>query len=214
MINKAKHIAGKQTTSLKKESLSEVNVCKTPSSTEMNIRFMAQNIRLFIFTVLTAVLLSSVISKTIVLADTLRENGFMTVYEKFTGTSTYMKVIPAMNDTVYALEVKLLDKSGGIPVEGALIEVEGINVPKDASVGMNKLSGSEGTAKFNIEAGDFTIGFNPEMFPEEYKIPFPMQVSIKSAGTTTVTVNLEKLSSGKPEGLMKTAESEKPVESR
>lgn len=144
-----------------------------------------------LLSIFTVILIGTAIIKSSALLEDFSQNGLFSTYAKIMGINNQMKVIPAMNDTVYTLEIKLYDKKSGNPVPGALIEIEGNTADDGETISLNKSSDMEGSARFSIQAGTFSIGFLEEMFPEGFKLPAPYLVSINSAGTTTVTINLE-----------------------
>lgn len=141
---------------------------------------------------LTAICATFVIINSAALLGKLEDNGFAGVYGRVAGINPQIEVVPAMNQTVYSLEVKLLDKSSGDPIPGVLIDITGGLTLEGNSVKANKLSDSEGSARFSVHEGYFQVSFPVEMLPFGYKQPDPITVGIKTAGTTTVTIELEK----------------------
>ena len=166
-----------------------IKSCRSISSKEG--KCLALHRLKYLFGILLVIFLSTAAFKSSVLLEDLRQKGFTSTYEKISGVNTQMKVIPAMNDTVYTLEIKLLEKNSGTPVSGALIEVNGKTVVDKKTIDLNKSSDTEGTARFSVQAGTFRIGFLPEMFPNGFILPAPSFVNITAAGTTTITINLE-----------------------
>lgn len=135
--------------------------------------------------------------------------------ERLKGGNAHATVIAARDQNIYSVEVRMVDKQTGEPVQGLQMFLGGRLTDNKKNYSESGTSDNFGKAKFNILKGEFKLEFDRLQFPENYNIPAPYPFEVKAAGTTIITVNLEKTEAKKPgiaEVLIMGAEN-KPLES-
>lgn len=140
---------------------------------------------------LSAMFLAVALANTSILLNKLESNGFAGVFGRVAGINPQIEVIPAMNQTVYSLEVRLQDKKSGLPITDVLVDITGGKTGSARAISLNKLSDTEGSARFFVHQGYYQVSFPSEMLPAGYKQPAPITVDVETAGTTLVTIDLE-----------------------
>ena len=118
--------------------------------------------------------------------------------ERLRGTNAYTTVIAARDETIYSVEVRTVDKQSGDPVQGLHIFLNGNLADNKKLYSESGTSDELGKVRFNILKGEFRLEFDQSQFPESYNIPASYPFEIKAAGTTIITVNLEKTEVKKP----------------
>jgi hypothetical protein len=118
--------------------------------------------------------------------------------ERLSGTSTYTAVTAARDETIYSVEIRAIDKLTDDPVQGFHILLNGTLSDTGKAYSESGTSDESGKVRFNIQRGGFKLEFDQSEFPESYKIPASYPFEIKAAGTTIITVNLEKTEAKKP----------------
>ena len=108
-------------------------------------------------------------------------------------TSVYnvTQVIPAKEDTIYDLEIKIVDKSDGKPVPGAKINISGTSSLQKKDFNLTLSSDNSGIISSTLDKGTFRLSFVPEGFPSNYNMPAPFFYDLKDSGKTMMTINLE-----------------------
>lgn len=118
--------------------------------------------------------------------------------ERLSGASAYTAVTAARDEIIYSVEVRTVDKLTGDPVQGLQMSLNGILYENGKTYSESGTSDESGKVKFNILKGGFKLEFDQSKFPESYKIPASYPFEVKTAGTTIITVNLEKTEGKKP----------------
>lgn len=117
--------------------------------------------------------------------------------ERLRGVNPYTKIIAARDGIIYSVEVRTVERDSGQPVQGLEMFLDGSPDGGNA-YSESGASDSLGKTRFYISKGSFKLEFDPSKFPENYKIPAPYPFEIKMAGTTIITVSLEKAEAKKP----------------
>lgn len=118
--------------------------------------------------------------------------------ERLRGINPYTRVIAARDGIIYSVEVRMVDRESGDPVQGLEMSLDGSSADGNKAYSESGTSDSSGKARFNITKGDFKLEFDPSKFPESYKMPAPYPFEITTAGTTIITVSLEKTEAKNP----------------
>ncbi len=118
-------------------------------------------------------------------------NDFTTVFSHWKSASTTTEVIPAMDDTIYALQIKLADRKSGKPVTNVQVNINGESSLMKKTYDSTGTVSDTGMAKFILDRGTFRLSFVSSGFPSEYQIPSPFFFDLKEPGTTIITVNLD-----------------------
>ncbi len=180
------------------------------------VKFLAANAK----PLFSAVLLLFLVCAFFINAEAMREDfhskDLDAALERLRGANAYTAVVAARDEIIYSAEVRTVDKESGDPVQGLHMLLDGQLTDNGGKAYSERgISDEEGKAKFNLLKGSFKLGFDPYQFPEDYKIPDPYQFDINTAGTTIITVNLEKNEGKKPgiAELLVLGSGNKPVES-
>ncbi len=119
-------------------------------------------------------------------------NDYATVIAKLKNDNRVTQVISAKDDTIYTLEIKLVDAKEGTPLQDIPVNVEGTSDLLKKNFNETLSTNVIGAARLTLDKGTFRLSFVPSSFPSGYKIPSPYSFSLKTAGTTTITMNLDK----------------------
>jgi hypothetical protein len=113
--------------------------------------------------------------------------------DRMKGITAFSRVVYAKDAAVYALEIRIVDKKTELPVQGIQMHITGKSANKGTAFDLLKTSDTEGKAKVMLDEGSFNISFSYDKFPEEYIMPSPYYFKIESAGTTVLTISLDKM---------------------
>jgi uncharacterized membrane protein len=119
-------------------------------------------------------------------------NSFSNVVSKLTNTNTVTQVISAKDDTIYTLQVKLIDGTTDMPVQGIKISVAGQSKSPEKYYNTSGITDEDGCSRFILGQGTFHLSFTSPTHTSEYNLPSPFFYEIKSAGITILTINTEK----------------------
>ncbi|MCX7841868.1 MAG: hypothetical protein N2489_02180 [Clostridia bacterium] len=120
-----------------------------------------------------------------------KSNNYISVLQKI-NSSKYTAVISAKDDTIYSLEVRLVDSKDGVPVTNAPVNVSGKSDLLKKEFDKTEYTDSKGVAKYILDRGTFRLSFLPSSFPSSYQPPSPFFYELKTAGTTLLTVKVDK----------------------
>jgi hypothetical protein len=116
------------------------------------------------------------------------------------GKSPYSAVTSARDDTVYSVEVRTVDRQSGAPIQGLEMRLEGKLSDSGKDYSESGTSDESGKTRFDLLKGSFQLEFDRSLFPQAYALPSSYPFEINAAGTTIITVNLEK-NEGKKTGI-------------
>lgn len=119
-------------------------------------------------------------------------NNFLNIVSKYTNSNSTTEVVSAKNETIYTLQINLVDSDTNDPVENIEIKVDGKTETGGKFHNLSKITDNEGTAKFHLGKGTFYIDFTPTLLVDNYIIPSPFYFDLTTVGTTIITVNLDK----------------------
>jgi hypothetical protein len=122
-----------------------------------------------------------------------KSNGFTSVIAKIRKPNAVTQVILAKNEAIYSVQVKVVDSINNIPLTGVQLNINGRSSSSDEWFNEAGITDDAGIAKFKLDKGTFYLSFVPASFPAEYQLPSPFFFDIKTAGTTLVTVSLNKM---------------------
>jgi hypothetical protein len=119
------------------------------------------------------------------------DNNFSNIISKITNTNTVTQVISAKNDTIYTLQIKLVDAKSSQPVPQIKINITGKSETPDKHYNTGGVTDENGTVKFTLGKGTFHLFFAPVSSLNNYILPSPFFYELKSVGTTILTINLD-----------------------
>ncbi len=145
-----------------------------------------------IYSLLAVLLIGLTLSGLTSVRNEFRENNFSEVLANLRNVSTSTKVIAAMNDSIYTLQIELKDKETETPLKNVKLTVKSIyeNSMQSSYSGLSRTD-IDGYAKFTLDKGNYFLSFDTMDFPEGYKVPSPIYFEMKEAGTTIITIMLE-----------------------
>jgi len=110
---------------------------------------------------------------------------------RLTNSNSYTEVISAKDDTIYMLQIKLVDAKDNSPISGIQINVNGKRtIPKSTTTSQAK---PMKPAPLNSHwEGNLSPGIFSAEGSTDYILPSPFFYELKSVGTTMLTVNLSK----------------------
>jgi len=119
------------------------------------------------------------------------KNNYKYVLSKITHANTVTEVIAAKDDTIYDVNLKVVDKKSNTPVSGLKVNISGKSSISGKSVNEVLTTDEEGSLKSSLDKGTYKITFISESFPEQYDIPTPFFFELKESGTKVISVALE-----------------------
>lgn len=143
-----------------------------------------------VYIILALAVFALVRHTTVLFKDKIHSNEFASAISKIKGVNSTTHVIPAQDETIYSLEVKLVDEQTGQPLENTIINIRGKSKQDSKEYNEQQITNEKGTVKFSLSKGTFHLSFVPDQFPEGYQIPSPFFVDLKTAGTTVITINI------------------------
>ncbi|HPC99838.1 MAG TPA: hypothetical protein PLA01_00640 [Acetivibrio sp.] len=117
--------------------------------------------------------------------------NFTNVISKLTNANAYTEVVSAKDDTIYTLQIKLVNTKDNSPVPGIQINVSGKTEIPEKYHNLTDITDETGSVKFTLGKGTFRLEFSSYRKPPEYVLPSPFLFDLQSVGTTIVTVNLD-----------------------
>ena len=119
-------------------------------------------------------------------------NNFSNIVSKYTNSNSVTEVVLAKDETIYTLQINLVDSDTNAPVENIQINVNGKTEVRNRHYNLKELTDNEGIAKFHLGKGTFHIDFSPASSQNNYILPSPFYFDLTSVGTTIITINLDK----------------------
>jgi len=119
-------------------------------------------------------------------------NNFSNLISRLTNSNSYTEIISAKDDTIYTLQIKLVDIEDDSPVSGIRISVNGKTENPEKYYTVAGITDETGTVKFTLGKGTFHLAFSPVEGSTDYILPSPFFYDLKTVGTTMLTVNLGK----------------------
>lgn len=117
--------------------------------------------------------------------------NFTSVISKLTSANAYTEVVSAKDDTIYTLQVKLVNSKDNSPISGIQISVSGKTDTPEKYHNLTNITDETGSVKFTLGKGTFRLEFSSPHKPAEYLLPSPFLFDLQSVGTTILTVNLD-----------------------
>jgi hypothetical protein len=150
-----------------------------------------QYTRLFLISVFLLASLGLLLFRLQLVAGDFETYEFYSTLDKIRNPSTVTQVIAAKDDTIYTLQLKLVDNKLKEPLQGVALNISGKSGVSGKQFGEDVYTDSEGIAKLALDKGTFRIAFLPSQYSGKYSIPSPFFTDLKSAGTTIITINLD-----------------------
>ncbi|GEM_PF-344392 len=125
-------------------------------------------------------------------------NSFSNVVSKLTNSNTVTQVISAKDDTIYTLQVKLIDNTTNQPIPEIQVSATGKSKTPEKYFNIAGITDEDGSTKFTLGQGTFHLSFSSVTFLSDYNLPSPFFYELKTAGTTILTINLDKKEIAKP----------------
>ncbi|HEY9059501.1 MAG TPA: hypothetical protein VIO64_03205 [Pseudobacteroides sp.] len=165
------------------------NIIKDQTSCNKNrtIGSIKYGVCIFIFLLVISVL----INKSYIVKKEFLENNFPVVLNKLKNYSTVTKIIPAKDTSISMLLVKLVDKKDKTPVSGLKMHLTGETAAGGVS-SVDIISDENGDARHTLDKGKYRLSFDQDSFPDLYQLPSPVFFELKSAGTTIISIELDK----------------------
>ena len=145
----------------------------------------------YFYIVLFLVIASTMVYKLNSFKKDFDSNDFTPVISRLMGASTITQVISAKDDVIYALQVRLMDKKSNMPVSNMHINIT--SAPDNLIEKFNETATTDetGTARFVLDKGPFLLNFTADNISDIYQIPQPLSFTLKTEGTTIITMNLD-----------------------
>ena len=147
---------------------------------------------------LTAMVIILSILKAGAVRSEFLSNDLTTAVDRMKGITAFSTVVYAQDAALYTLEIRMTDRATGLPVPGIQTTVTGKSAVDDKNYRESLTSDMEGKSNINLDIGSFKLSFDSTSFPEDYKTPPPYMFEISTAGTTVITISLEKVEKSEP----------------
>ncbi|MDP4094845.1 MAG: hypothetical protein Q8920_15980 [Bacillota bacterium] len=155
----------------------------TPSSNRI--------LKVTVFSLICVLMASITFFKVHTITRDFESNDFSSVIYKIRNVSTSTKVIAASGDTIYMLQINLVDQNDNKPVPNTKINISGKSSVNNQTYNETGKTDFSGIAKFYPDKGSYYLSFLTEDFPSQFVMPSPVFIELKTAGTTIMTVNLK-----------------------
>lgn len=148
-------------------------------------------IRIPIYTAIFIILASLTVVRVTSAIYMFEAEDLRAIVPKLKNNNTVTQVIAAKDDTIYAFELRVLDKMDGKPVPGLKINVSGKSSLSEKLFNETSSTDTDGTVKYSLDKGTFKLSFIADQFPEKYKMPSPVFFDLKESGIKIITISLE-----------------------
>ncbi|WP_160317738.1 phage holin family protein [Pseudobacteroides cellulosolvens] len=142
---------------------------------------------IFLFMLVISVL----INKSYIVKKEFLENNFPVIINKLKNYSTVTKIIPAKDTSIYMLLLKLVDKKDKTPIADIKMHLTGEASSRKIN-SLDIVSDENGDARYILDKGKYRLSFDSESFPKSYQMPSSVFFELKSAGTTIISIELDK----------------------
>lgn len=140
---------------------------------------------------LLIIILFSILQYQIIMNE-FRSKDLAAALDRMKGVTSFSRVVYAQDAAIYALEIRIMDKKTGLPIEGIQMNISGKSINEEKTFDELKTSDSDGKVKAILDTGSYNLSFDYGEFPEEYIMPSPYYFKIETAGTTVLTINLDR----------------------
>jgi hypothetical protein len=165
---------------------------KNDVSTSPTRKKVYQVIEVSIIAFIVVSLSSSLYLRVDNIAKYAKDNDFASVFYKMRGVETMSEVIPAKDDFIHDVQIKVVDSKTEQPVKGLRVDISGKNDDNGKNYVDSKKLDDVGQAKFGLDKGFFRLMFYSPSFPsDKYKLPSPVFFQLDTPGTKVLTVSLE-----------------------
>lgn len=168
----------------------QVTAVSREGDTHDKPQYLQDKVKIPLYITLTVLIIAAIWYRGYTFRKDFDANNFETVLTKMRNTQTVTKVVSASDDTIYALQVKLVDGKTGKPVSSTRLNINGTSENDRKTFNENIVTDSTGSAKCILDKGTFRLNFDPSFFPSDYTVPAPVPFNLKKAGTTIITVSL------------------------
>jgi hypothetical protein len=145
----------------------------------------------YIYCIAIAVVLSAAIINMNGMRLKFKSDNYAELIGRLTGTNRMTQVISAVDDTLYTLQVKLVNTVNGQPISGISINASSAAEGPDISFNIDSVTDHDGACKLPLDKGTFLLSFTQTDSGERFVLPPPFYYELKNAGTTVITVNLD-----------------------
>ncbi len=143
------------------------------------------------FSLLFIIILTSISYNLAVLRKEFQSNNFSRAVSRLMNRNNIIQVVAASDDAVYSLHVRINDEKENKPLSGIVMNISGKSGRNGSVYDKNMVTDENGFARLELDKGEFCLSFPVEAFPEDYIIPSPVNLDLKTPGTTIITVNLK-----------------------
>ncbi len=118
--------------------------------------------------------------------------------DRMKGITAFSRVVFAQDAAVNTLELRMVDRKTNTPVQGVYTNISGISAVSGKSFNEAVTSDPEGKSIITLDIGSYKLGFDSRQFPEDYILPPPYLFEMEAAGSTVITISLDKVEAPKP----------------
>ena len=125
-------------------------------------------------------------------------NDLTVAVERMKGVTSFSRVVFAQDAAVNTLELRMVDRKTNTPVQGIYTKISGKSAISGNSFNEAVASDYEGKSKTTLDIGSYKLSFDSTQFPNDYKLPPPYLFEMEAAGSTVITISLDKVEEPKP----------------
>ena len=125
-------------------------------------------------------------------------NDLTVAVERMKGITAFSRVVFAQDAAVNTLELRMMDRKTNTPVQGIYTQISGKSAISGSSFNEAVASDYDGKSKTTLDIGSYKLSFDSTRFPAEYKLPPPYLFEMEAAGSTVITISLDKIEEPKP----------------
>ena len=118
--------------------------------------------------------------------------------DRMKGITAFSRVVFAQDAAVNTLELRMVDRKTNTPVQGVYTNISGISSVSGKSFNEAVTSDPEGKSIITLDIGSYKLSFDSRQFPEDYILPPPYLFEMEAAGSTVITISLDKVEAPKP----------------
>lgn len=125
-------------------------------------------------------------------------NDLTVSVERMKGITAFSRVVFAQDAAVNTLELRIVDRKANTPIKGIYTNISGKSATSGNSFNETVVSDDEGKSKTTLDIGAYKLSFDSTRFPDDYKPPPPYLFEMEAAGSTVITISLDKIEEPKP----------------
>ena len=118
--------------------------------------------------------------------------------ERMRGITAYSRVVFAQDAAVSTLELRMVDRETNTPVQGIYTNISGKSAISGNAFNEAVTSDGGGKSKTTLDIGSYKLSFDSTQFPDDYLVPPPYLFEMQAAGSTVITISLDKVEEQEP----------------